>query len=216
MFRQVLYTQVKWTRVVLAIVAVLAFVTPAATWRLADLADGASARGMMGALSTVGPLLAMLAVVAGFVMAAQPWIVDAAAKHVYPLALPVTWTRYVGMRFAAGALTLLVPAAALWLGAVLLVAAIDLPPTLRAYPGALALRFLLGAALAYAMTFTLQYVAGRRSTLVALVILLAGIGVVMMLGFTGNEELLTRIGGWLGDWPGPFAVYLADWKLIDV
>lgn len=217
MFAQILWTQFRWTRTMVATLALLTFVAPAAMWRLTDAGTGeAGAAALMSGFANLGSILALLAMLGAFVLAAQPWTIDAATKHVYPLALPLPWTSYVAMRFAAGLLTLLVPTIALWLGSLLAVAMVELPSTLNAYPGTLALRFLLGAALIYAMTFALQYLAGRKSAVVLLVLLLVGLAIGFLLAFTGNVTLLARIGRWVSEWPGPFAVLVSDWKLIDV
>jgi hypothetical protein len=218
MFRQILLTQLKWTRTLLIASAVIVFATPALAWRAGFAATyGAAAAGsVMNGFSAVGPLLMLLACLFGFLFAAQPWSVEAAAQHVYPLSLPIRWSRYVAMRFSAGALTLLVPTFSLWLGSLFAVSLIALPPTLRAYPGLLAFRFLLGCLLIYALTFLLQYVAGRRSSVVILSLLVVGIVGALALSMTGNQFVLARIGSWLTDWPGPFAVFANDWKLIDV
>lgn len=216
MFRQILWTQFKWTRVMLAILAVVAFLTPAVAWRLADLVSGSAAYAILIGFSNIGPTVALTSIVGAFVLAAQPWTVDAATRHVYALSLPVPWPRYVAMRFGAGLITLLVPTLALWFGSLLALSMVELPSTLRAYPGTLALRFLLASALAYAATFALQHLAGRKSALVLLFTMLGGGFIWFALMAAGFNEGLDRIGSWLTEWPGPFAIYTADWKLIDV
>ena len=214
-FRQILLTQLKWTRVTLAIVAVSAFVTPAVAWRMADISAG-TARAVMIGFANIGPALALLSILAGFILAAQPWIIDAAAKHVYPLSLPMSWTRYVSTRFGAGVLTLLVPTFALWLGSVLTLTVIDLPATLNTYAGTLALRFLVATAFVYAVTFAIQYLAGRRSALVMLILLVGGSVIWFALMFFGQGDVISAIGRALTEWPGPLAVFVEDWMLVDV
>lgn len=223
MFEQILRTNLKWTRVTLGTFAVAAFLMPVLAWRFgapsyvfvpgADIAD---ARFVMAGFETVGFFVATIAVLGAFVLAAQPWGMDAAVRHVYPLSLPVPWRRYVAMRYAAGALSLAVPAIALWMGSLLALAMVQMPPTLRAYPGGLALRFLFASLMAYSATFALQYVFGRRAALVALLTLLALVTVTLGLELSGNSALVAAIGRFLMDWPGPLSLFANTWRLVDV
>ena len=217
MFTQILYTQWKWTRAALGMFIISAFVIPVALWRLLGPETGSNtAITLMQAFDQTGAFLAVIAVLGGFVLAVLPWTVDAQTKHVYPLSLPVPWERYVVMRFGAGALSLVLPAIALWLGCLVTLAFVEVPMTLRTYPGTVAARFLLAALVAYGITFALQYLAGRRA-----VLLLLGILLVMLVGGTALELLglqsvnrsVIRV---LFEWPGPLSVFTADWSLIDV
>lgn len=217
MFTMILRTHWAWTRLVVAGVSLLAFLMPAFAWRMAG--GNSSAFGavqLMDGLSVLGPLLAFLALMGPFVLAVYPWTLDAETNHVYPLTLPITWTRYVGMRYVAGALTLIVPAAALYLGSRFVVSLVVLPPLLQAYPGSLAIRFLLAMLVAYSASFSLQYLAGRRATLVALVSLLALLLVATILEVSGLNSIVNRLGNLLFDPRGPFGVFTDTWVLIDV
>jgi len=218
MFMQILWTQFRWTRAILAVSAVALFVLPAVAWRTGSLPgyEISAPLAFMSGFRAVGPILMVVSWMLGFVLVAHPWNVDGAGKHVYPLSLPIGWSRYVAMRFGAGALTLLVPTLALWLGSILALALIEIPATLRAYPGALALRFLLGTMLVYALSFLLQYVAGRRAPLALLLILLGGLSGAFVLSILGFNETLTAVGSALTEWPGPLAVFASEWKLLDV
>ncbi len=218
MFGQILYTQLKWTRATLATLAVFAFAMPAGLWRIAhqDYFRVFTAVEVMRGFDALGPSLAVVAFFCGFMAVAQPWAVDAAARHVYPLALPVAWSRYVGMRFAAGALLLLVPTLALWLGALLVLSLIELPVTLRGYPGTLALRFLLGALLSYAGIFAIQYRSGRKAAHLLLIFLLVIVTAVGLAELTGNPQLIKVFFDYLLKWPGPLAVFAEPWMLVDV
>ncbi len=218
MFRMILLTQLRWTRPMLDLMSMCAFLTPAFAWFVGGtrVERSASPVAIIAGFDSAGPLLAAIALLGAFVLAAQSWSIEAQTKHVQALALPLPWWQYVGMRFAAGALTLVLPAIALWLGGMLAVSIVTLPETLRAYPGALAVRFLAASLLAYAMTFSLQYLSGRRSPLTLLIIL----GVIAVgwaaVQLTGNRALVAAVVRFLFDFPGPFSVFAADWKLIDV
>lgn len=217
MFGMILRTQWNWTRGAVLGFAALAFLAPAMAWRLASGGmDAVASVPIIDGFSMLGPILGFLSLVGAFVLAAMPWTIDAESRHVYALSLPVRWSRFVAMRFGAGALTLLVPALGLYLGALATVAMIELPPLLRAYPGALAARFLLASLVAYAFTFALQYLAGRKATLVALTAAL----VLGAIGFTlwtlGLGHLSNSVGRFVFEWPGPLAVFVDSWTLIDV
>ena len=218
MFRQILFTNLRWTRLSLTVMSVLAFVLPTGLWRLASVSNFGPqpALALMRGFEVVGVGLGLLAFFAGFVLVAQAWAEDALGKHVYALSLPVPWSRYVAMRFGAGALTLVLPTVALWLGSLFVLTQVELPPTLRSYPGTLALRFYLGALLSYAIVFQIQYLSGRRAALVLLA-LVGGIGGISLgMDLTGNGDLLSQASRWLFEWPGPLAVFAADWMLVDV
>lgn len=218
MFVQILRTHWAWTRTLLIGYAVLVFILPTIIWLFASLAlDGApSALALMEGFAAVGPVMSFVAILGAFALAAYPWGVDNETRHVYPLSLPITWTRYVAMRFAAGALLLVVPTVALWLGSAMAVSLVDLPTVLHAYPGMLALRFLLALLLAYAGTFALQYLGGKSAPVAALFVLLAVALPIVVLASLDRERILDAILRMLVEWPGPLAIFAEPWKLIDV
>jgi hypothetical protein len=217
MFAMVFRTQWAWTRTSVTGFAALAFVFPAIAWRLASAAArGPDALQVMDGFAALGPMLGFLALFGPFILASLPWGIDHETKHVYPLSLPISWQRWVGMRFAVGAITLLIPALALYAGAKLTLGMIEMPPLLRGYAGALALRFLLASLVAYGLTFALQYLAGRRAALVALIILLSAAGLVIALALLGMSDVAEAIGRAVFQWPGPLAIFVEPWTLIDV
>lgn len=218
MFRQILLTQFRWTRTLLLIVSVFVFAVPTLAWNIGgDGYNGALAPlAVMNGFATVGPMLVLSAWTLGFLLVALPWGADSQSRHVYALSLPIPWSQYVAMRFGAGAITLLLPAVALWLGSLLVVAMVDIPESLRAYPGLLAIRFLLGTMLAYALSFLLQYVAGRRAAIVLLVLLITVATLTMGLALAGKQQLFVSLTKWMIEWPGPLSVFAQEWRLIDV
>lgn len=219
MFAQILRTHWAWTRALVGVLALLTFVTPAFVWRLANLGTSGAppALALMEGFAAAGVILAFLAVLGAFAIAAQPWTVDAATNHVYPLSLPIPWARYLAMRYSAGALMLLGPTLALWLGCVMALAMVELPDVLRSYAGALALRFLLASLLAYSATFALQHLAGRRAPMVLLVSILALVVVGFGVGIVaGRADLVDATLRLLIEWPGPFAIFTEPWVLVDV
>jgi len=217
MFAMVLRTQWAWTRNAVIGFSALAFVFPALAWRLANVGSrGSDTLQVMDGFQTLGPMLGFLALFGPFVLAALPWGIDAETKHVYPLSLPISWSQWVGMRFAAGALTILIPTVALYVGSQLTLRMLELPPLLRGYPGALAFRFLLACLVAYGLTFALQYLAGRRAAAVALVIMLSAAALIMLLFILGMKDIAEAIGTAIFEWPGPLAIFVEPWTLIDV
>ena len=218
MFATILRTQWAWTRLHVAGIALLAFVAPVFSWRL--VADPnpnvSSAFQLIEGFAPLSVILTGIALLGPFLLAALPWTIDAETKHVYPLSLPMKWSQFISMRFAAGALTLLIPAAALYLGSVAVVAMVDLPPLLRAYPGALTLRFLLAMLVTYGAAFALQYLAGRRAAIVVLLALIAMMVIGLAAWMIGAGDAIDAIGRFLFTWPGPFAIYAETWTLIDV
>jgi hypothetical protein len=217
MFAMMFRTQWRWTRTTVFGIAALALVFPTLA-RFFSKSNGSvdPLVQVLDGYNMLGPLLGFLALLGPFVLAALPWTVDHEARHVYPLALPVEWSWWVGTRFAVGAITLLVPTLALYIGAVATVSALELPPLLRAYPGALALRFLLASMLSYSASFALQYLAGRRATHVAVTVLVALLGVSLVAMIFGQADLIERAGEALFVWPGPLALFVDPWTLIDV
>lgn len=217
MFAMLFRTQWSWTRDSVIGFAALAFVFPALAWRLANAASrGPDSLQVMDGFAALGPMLGFLALIGPFVLAALPWGIDHETKHVYPLSLPITWQRWVAMRFAAGAITLLIPAAALYLGSRLTLSMLELPPLLRGYAGALAFRFLLACLVAYGLTFALQYLAGKRAAVVALIILLFCTAMIMVLAVLGMSDVAEAVGRAVFEWPGPLAIFVEPWTLIDV
>jgi hypothetical protein len=218
MFSQILYTQVKWTRTALAMMCVVIFATPAAVWRAAS--DGFfrsyTALDVMNGFNALGFTLAVLAFTCGFIVVAVAWQVDAITRHVYALSLPIPWSRYVALRFGAGAVLLVLPAFALWLGCLLILSLIDLPATLQAYPTTLALRFLLGSLVAYASVFAVQYLSGKNAAYLLLGVLVAFAVVALGAEATGNRQMFNQVVSWIFQYPGPLAVFGSEWMLIDV
>ena len=218
MFAQILRTQWAWTRMILLGFSVLVFMLPVFIWQSTSFAlDGApSALVLMEGFATIGPVIVFVSIIGAFALAAYPWGIDNETKHVYPLSLPITWTRYVTMRFAAGALLLIVPTVALWLGLIFAVSLVELPAVLHAYPGTLALRFLLAMLLAYSATFALQYLGGKSAPVAVLLLLLTVSLPMFALVALDQERIVFAIQRFLLEWPGPLAIYAEPWKLIDV
>jgi hypothetical protein len=108
------------------------------------------------------------------------------------------------------------PALALWLGALLASGTVAVPAGLHTYPVALALRFALALAVAYAVFFAIT--AGTTRTAGYVLAILGGIVVVQVLASAAGMEL--NLIPFLSDrlllWPGPLEIFSGRWMLIDV
>ena len=102
------------------------------------------------------------------------------------------------------------------MGLLLVLSMIDLPAILNAYPGAFFLRYCTAALIAYALSFALQYLGGRRAAVILIGILLACLIIPMVLGIAGLGEVNTVLERWLFEWPGPLSVFAEPWRLVDV
>jgi len=218
MFAQTLYVQWKWNRDFLAFYTVAGFAAPLIIlWIALTYLGLTTARELVLVGGVVGVTTAVIAVIAGLTVAWQGYGVDDRAGHIYALSLPVTRTRALALRAATAALILLLPAIGVWIGSMLAATQVTLPPMLRSYAGALAIRALLAAWLAHTCMFALRYAAGRRAKLVlaALVIMIGTLGFATEAVPAAREAIL-NVGNFLISSPGPFGVVFGRWTLIDV
>lgn len=165
----------------------------------------------------------LLAAAIGVTLALSAWNWDHQLGHVYALSLPIPRWEYAALKMGAGAALALLPAGALWVGALLASASVTLPTGLHAYPTLLAVRFLAAILLAYAVLFAMA--AGTIRTTVWVVATIAAIIVAAsllnnplathfpILQQTSLVQLMVKT---LGSLPGPFHVFAGNWALIDV
>lgn len=217
MFGQVLYTQWKWARTEMLAYTFGAFLVPVVILKIAVTGSGdPSVAGMLAAIAASGGFFVFLAFVCAVGFAVRPYVADHALKHVYALSLPLPWATFLRYRFMAGAVLLLAPAAAVYMGTALAALTAAVPPTLHAYPLGIAVRFYLSALEFYAATFLLQYLSGRHAVRVVL------IGIALLVAV----ELASRLLGWsdawvwlwdhMTQWPGPLETLTKRWMMIDV
>ena len=218
MFRQILLTQWKWSRLLVLAAAVAAFAIP--VWSVqalgGDIGGWRDGQAVLRSMRGYGGLYAMLAGGLGVAIAISSWSLDHRTRHVYALSLPVDRWRFALMRFGGGAVLLLIPALALWISALVATASVDIPPGLEAFPTSIALRFAFAALVSYAIFFACAAGTVRTAGWV-----LGGITViVLLLAFAEPLHLpvifhdaLERV---LFTWPGMFEVFTGRWMLIDV
>src|SRR5258708_13567343 len=151
MFRVMLYTQWKWSRLIILLGAIAAFALPIISLQGAARADRnpLAAQDLLRAVQSWGTLYPVLAAALGLLVAMAGWAPDHRGRHVHALTLPLPRWRYVLLRCACGALLLAIPAVAVLAGALLATATATLPPGLQSYPFALPAHFVLAPAGTY-------------------------------------------------------------------
>ncbi len=217
MFRAVLFTQWKWARLTLLVLAVLSFGLPLLSVQgLHQVEEGLPAGVYLQAQTQMGSLYPMLAALIAVMLATSTWAADHAGRHVYAGALPVRRSRFVALRLAAGLALLAVPAFTLWIGGLLAAVSSPLPPGLQAYPNLLALRFLLAALVAFGFFFAIASGTARTAGWV-LGLLAAWLLAQLLLSSAGSKvNIILPVIDWLVTWPGPFDIFSGHWVLIDV
>jgi hypothetical protein len=214
MFRVILYSQWKWSRLIVALGAVVAFVLPILS------IQGATASVRPGELlQTVqswGVLYPALAATLAVLVAIMTWAPDHRGRHVHALSLPVPRWRYALLRFGAGLTLLATPVLALLAGAVLATSIAHIPPGLQGYPYALAVRFALAVGIGYSIFFAIS--AGTSRTAGVLLAVVATLIIAQVLASVANVnlDLAAHAQVLLLNWPGPLAVFTGRWMLIDV
>ena len=217
MFRSILYTQWKWARIALIAIAVAAVAVPVGSVRaIGGVVVSTNVGEALNTMRVWSVLYVALAALAGLVLAISAWAADQRGHHVYALSLPVPRWHYVLLRFVAGLTLLLVPALLVWLGGLVASAIVVLPAGLTTYPGALALRWMLAAFVAYALFFAISSGTARTAGLVLGVI--AGlVAADMMLALMDQQAVVLEfVFSKLFEWPGVFEVFTGRWMLIDV
>ncbi len=228
MYEPLLFIHWKQVRIALLPFAVAAFALPLLSIQGLGAPPGASGLALdayraSAALEIWLPLYPTLAAALGVTLALSAWNWDHQLKHVHALSLPIPRWQYVLRKMAAGAALALVPALALWAGALLATASVSLPEGLHAYPTQLALRFLLATLVAYALLFALAAGTVRTTTVVVLgltvfVILVGLLAAPLATLFPTLDRV--NLAQWLMESlveaPGPLEVFTGTWSLIDV
>ena len=157
-----------------------------------------------------------LAAVAGFVVAVVIWASDRRGHHIYALLLPVPRWRYVLLRYLAGLVLLLPVVLALWIGAVIATASLDMPPGLRQFPHALTAKFALALLLLFGLAFAAA-AASRKALGIGFRVLGLLVAVhIAVIMLSPKTNLIWTLVTALSTWPGPFAPLGGRWMLIDV
>ncbi|OLC75342.1 MAG: hypothetical protein AUH78_09355 [Gemmatimonadetes bacterium 13_1_40CM_4_69_8] len=218
MFRVMLYSQWKWSRLIVALGSIAAFALPIVSVQGAARADSNPLRAgeLLQAVQAWGTLYPVLAAALGLLVAIATWAPDHRGRHVHALSLPLPRWRYVLLRFGAGGTLLAAPVIAVAAGALLATWSATIPAGLQGYPVALAIRFALAVLVAYAVFFAVS--AGTARTAGIMLGLIGGVILVQIIAGVANLDLdlFGKLQIVVLNWPGPLAIFSGRWMLIDV
>jgi hypothetical protein len=219
MFPEMLRMQWQWLRMPLLVLALCAVVVPVLA--MSSMGNGGISLSIGDLISrgeVVGGVIALLAVVIGLVAGHVLWTADDRVGHVYALSMPISRHRFIWWRAAGGLLILVVPAFAVWVGALAATAMLDLPSTLHAYTGWFALRSYAAMALTFAAFFLFRFGLSRRARTVAVAVALA-----WMSGWFIETEVverrdgpISRVSRTLLAPASPLTIVFSRWPLVDV
>lgn len=215
MFRVIVWAQWKATRALVLLTTVLAFALPLAALQAAS--DLARASEFVTVMEQWGAAYALLAAALGLLVALGAWRRDHLGGHAYALSLPLARSRYVLLRFGAGALFLVPTVIGLLLGGLLVAASDAIPAGLHVYAAALALRFAFAALVAYAIFFA---IASSTSKTAGYIIAAMG-GLVFaqyLIGVVsdGGQDVISPVLNFIFYKPGILSVFAGRWMLVDV
>jgi len=218
-FRQIVKAQWMHARLIVLLFLFLAFTVPLLSVMYGgDVGTGSSFQvaTWLNASRVVGQGIPYVALGLGVLLGMSTWAPDHAGRHVYALSLPLPRWQFVLMRFVAGCVLILIPAAALLAGSLVAIASVSLPDGVHAYPMALTARFLLSALLMYSVFFAISI--GTRRAVVLTLGTIGGLVLAdIMLGAFGREAVVvTTIVRAMTRYPGPLAILLGRWALFDV
>src|SRR5881275_642198 len=218
MFRVMLYSQWKWSRLIVLLGSVAGFALPIVSVQGAARADASPLvpAELLRTVQSWGVLYPVLAATLGLLVAIATWTPDHRGRHVHALLLPVPRWRYVLLRFGAGATLLAAPILAVTAGALLAAWGATIPAGLQGYPVALAIRFALAVLLAYAVFFAVS--AGTARTAGIILAVIGSVILVQVVASVANVDfdLLGKLQVAVLNWPGPLAIFTGRWMLIDV
>jgi hypothetical protein len=217
MFTAILATQWKWSRFPLLLLALAAFALPLLSSQQLNPENGYwTPMTALEGLQSLGVFYPALAGAAGLILAVTAWAADHRGRHVYALSLPLPRWLYALLRMGAGATLLLVPTAALGLGAAIASLATTLPQGLHAYPTMLTLRFGLAALVAYGLFFAVSAGTSRTAAyMLGAIVAVVLLQVVVNL-FDWKVQILEPVLYRLYIWPGPLEIFVGRWMLFDV
>ena len=111
MFRAILFSQWKWSRLIVVLGTVAGFALPLISLQGAARADRSplEAEALLHSVQGWGVLYPLLATALGLLVAIATWAPDHRGRHIHALTLPLPRWRYVLLRFAAGATVLAAP-----------------------------------------------------------------------------------------------------------
>ncbi len=215
MFNAVLYTQWKWARTPLLVLALASFALPVLSVR-SQSDPGLPAVALLSRIQSWGLVYPLLALCLGLLIALLIWMPDRSGRHIYALSMPVPRWRFVLLRFGAGLVLVMVPVALLGIGTLIATAATRMPPGVNAYPGAITLRFLLATLVAFSLAFAVAAGTSRltKAVLGILCLVIAVEVALSLAGVTGVDPVL-RLLEWMASPTGPLDIFAGRWMLLD-
>lgn len=218
MFASILKTQWTWSRLVVLLGVIFAFLLPIQTVQGVNVYDPNiwDVNRILHSVELWHVFYSAIAAGIGLLVAMTCWAADHRGKHVYALSLPIPRWHYVLAKYGAGAVMLVIPVVALWIGSIVAVSSVTIPESLNAYPHALAFRFGLATFVAYSIFFAIS--SGTSRTAGYVLACIGGILVVQLLLVAAGLEsdFSVRIFMRLVEWPGPLQIFTGRWMLIDV
>jgi hypothetical protein len=213
MFRAILSTQWKWSRVIVLFGAIVAFAMPLASVQASAGAESAVA--FLARLQRWGPAYAVLAAAIGCLVAIIALQPDHQSRHVYALSLPITRARYSALRLGAGAVFVLVPVAAILMGALLVSVAFSIPAGLHTYPLEFALRFAFASLVAYAIFFAIASSTPQTAGVVLGLIASVLLAEYLLAVTNADVNVIEPVMRFVFVRPGILSVFSGRWMLID-
>jgi ABC-type transport system involved in multi-copper enzyme maturation permease subunit len=195
--------------------AVAAFALPLVSVRL-GWKGAANLPFYLTQLQLWGLLYPTLALITAIVLAVAAWASDRRGHHTYAMLLPIPRRRYVLLRYLTGLVMMIPIVLALWLGAILATTTLELPPGIRVFPHAIALKFTLSLLVLFGFAFAAAAASGRTLGYgLRLLGLFLAVHVALLM-LTPRTNLIWSLVGILTSWPGPLAPLGGRWMLIDV
>jgi hypothetical protein len=218
MFRVLLRQQFILQQTELVALTVLAgLAAPGALWMARVLTPGWSAADRLLSANAPFALLSVpLAIITGLLLVARPYIADAQSRHTYVRSLPIPRRSYALLRVATGLTLALLPIVGFGIGTMLAVASTALPESIYAYPVGVTLRFTLATLVAFALSFALQYGAGRHAARVAVVAIIVLGTVELANGLFFDSHLTEAFWRAIVSDSSPLGLYASEWMLFDV
>lgn len=218
MFRAHLILTWQWLRLPLGLLSLVGAAIPvlgiSSQWTI----SAPSVDAILASAGLVGMMIAVVAVLAGAITGDVLWRQDARRGHSYAMSLPVRRDTYLRYRAACGAILLLGPAIAIFLGIAAINVGAELPPGVRTYAWETASRawvvMLLGLALTLGFRIGLGAI-GRR------VLMSVAIGLTLVTwlepqvrpGRATVSQLVTSL--FTGSY-SPFAIVFSSWPVVDL
>lgn len=218
MFKQILYTQWRWSAWAVVLSTVAAFAVPILAVQGAGLVDPGRTEvmEMLVRIESAGAFLPLVALAAGVSLALLTWAPDHAGKHVYALSLPIPRWYYALMRYGAGVLLAAPAVMAVAIGTLMATVMAEVPLGLQAHPLAITVRFGLALVTGYSFFFALA--AGTmRTAIIALGVVPTGLlALNQIVLLAGGPDLLGPAFAWVIGLPGPWELIFEPWMLISV